>query len=154
MSSNNLIIRPIEAADYEQWLPLWNGYNEFYGRSGPIALSLEITETTWARFLNPDEPVNALVAEIDGKLVGLTHYIFHRSTTAIGQNCYLQDLFTSSAVRGKGVGRALIYGVYEKAKLAGSPRVYWQTHETNHTAMELYNKVAERSGFLVYRKLI
>ncbi len=150
----DLLIRLIEPADYEQWLPLWDGYNEFYGRSGATALPLEITQTTWDRFLDPDEQVNALVAESDGKLVGLTHYIFHRSTTTIGLSCYLQDLFTNDAARGKGVGRALINGVYERAKLAGSPRVYWQTHETNITAMKLYDKIAERSGFLVYRKLI
>jgi GNAT superfamily N-acetyltransferase len=97
--------------------------------------------------------VHGLVAESGGELLGLTHYLFHRSTTAIAQSCYLQDLFTSEAARGKGVGRALINGVYERAKLAGSPRVYWQTHETNRTAMQLYDKVAEHSGFVVYRKL-
>jgi GNAT superfamily N-acetyltransferase len=150
----DLLIRPIEPADYEQWLPLWDGYNEFYGRSGATALPLEITQTTWARFFDPEEPVNALVAESNGKLVGITHYIFHRSTITIGLSCYLQDLFTNEAVRGKGVGRALINGVYERAKLTGSPRVYWQTHETNITAMKLYDKIAERSGFLVYRKQI
>ena len=76
-----------------------------------------------------------------------------RSTTAIEPSCYLQDLFTTEAARGKGVGSALIHGVYERAKLAGSPRVYWQTHETNVTAQRLYDKVAERSGFIVYRKI-
>ena len=150
----DLLIRPIEPADYEQWLPLWDAYNEFYGRSGATALPLEITQTTWARFFDPEEPVNALVAESNGKLVGITHYIFHRSTITIGLSCYLQDLFTNEVVRGKGVGRALINGVYERAKLTGSPRVYWQTHETNITAMKLYDKIAERSGFLVYRKQI
>ena len=78
---------------------------------------------------------------------------FTARTTMIEPNCYLQDLFTSAAARGKGVGRALINGVYEQAKLAGIARVYWQTHETNHTAMQLYDKVAERSGFVVYRKM-
>jgi GNAT superfamily N-acetyltransferase len=97
--------------------------------------------------------VHALVAERDGQLLGLTHYIFHRSTTALGPNCYLQDLFTSEAARGKGVGGALIAGVYERAKSAGAPRVYWQTHETNRTARLLYDKVAENSGFVVYRKV-
>jgi GNAT superfamily N-acetyltransferase len=109
---------------------------------------------TWARFFDAYEPVHGLVAESDGELLGLTHYLFHRSTTAIEPACYLQDLFTGEAVRGKGVGRALINAVYEQARLAGSPRVYWQTHETNLTAMQLYNKVAERSGFVVYRKLL
>jgi GNAT superfamily N-acetyltransferase len=152
--SINLIIRPVTRHDYDQWLPLWDGYNEFYGRSGSTALPTEITLMTWSRFFDAYEPVHALVAESDGKLIGLTHYLFHRSTTAIGPNCYLQDLFTSEAARGKGVGKALINGVYAQAKLAGSPRVYWQTHETNITAMKLYDKVAERSGFVVYRKLI
>jgi GNAT superfamily N-acetyltransferase len=147
-----LIIRPISPSDYSQWLPLWNGYNAFYGRSGPTALSVKITQTTWERFFNPEEPVHALVAEEGGHLFGLTHYIFHRSTTAIEPICYLQDLFTAQSARGKGIGRALINAVYDQARLANSPRVYWQTHETNATAMVLYNQVADRSGFLVYRK--
>jgi len=151
--SSDLSIRAVARQDYDQWLPLWEGYNAFYGRSGPTALSPEITRMTWARFFDAYEPVHALVAERDGQLLGLTHYIFHRSTTAIGPNCYLQDLFTSEAARVEGVGSALIDGVYEQAKLAGSPRVYWQTHETNRTAMQLYDKVAEHSGFVVYRKL-
>jgi GNAT superfamily N-acetyltransferase len=150
---HDLIVRPVSRQDYDRWLPLWDGYNGFYGRSGVTALSPEITAMTWARFFDAYEPVHALVAERGGELLGLTHYLFHRSTTAIGPVCYLQDLFTNEAARSKGIGRALINGVYERAKLAGSPRVYWQTHETNHTAMQLYNKVAEHSGFVVYRKL-
>ena len=152
--SMNFFVRPVTLEDYDQWLPLWDGYNEFYGRSGPTALPLEITQTTWTRFFNCDEPVHALVAESDGILVGITHYLFHRSTTAIAPTCYLQDLFTTEAARGQGVARALINEVYEQAKITGSSRVYWQTHETNATAMKLYDKVAERSGFVVYRKLI
>ncbi|RZS89268.1 ribosomal protein S18 acetylase RimI-like enzyme [Phyllobacterium myrsinacearum] len=151
--TNDLLVRPVTRQDYDQWLPLWDGYNAFYGRSGATALPAEITRTTWQRFFDAYEPVNALVAESGGKLLGLTHYIFHRSTISIAPNCYLQDLFTNEAARGKGVGRALINGVYERAQHAGSPRVYWLTHETNHTAMELYNKVANHSGFVVYRKM-
>ncbi|HUI16606.1 MAG TPA: GNAT family N-acetyltransferase [Alphaproteobacteria bacterium] len=150
---SDLTIRSVARQDYDRWLPLWEGYNAFYGRSGATALSPEITRMTWERFFDAYEPVHALVAESNDQLLGLAHYLFHRSTTAIGPYCYLQDLFTSEAARGKGVGRALINGVYEQAKLAGSPRVYWQTHETNRTAMHLYDKVAERSGFVVYRKL-
>ena len=150
---SGLFIRFITPKDFDQWLPLWDGYNAFYGRSGQTALPLEITRMTWSRFFDAYEPVHALVAETDGQLLGLTHYLFHRSTISIAPVCYLQDLFTSEAARGKGVGRALINGVYEQAKLAGANRVYWQTHETNHTAMQLYDNVAERSGFLVYRKL-
>jgi GNAT superfamily N-acetyltransferase len=148
-----LIIRPVARTDYAQWLPLWDGYNAFYERVGPTALAPDITAMTWTRFFDAYEPVHALVAEQDGELLGLTHYLFHRSTTAIAPDCYLRDLFTNQAARGKGVGRALINGVYERAQLAGCPRVYWQTHETNATARQLYDKVAENSGFIVYRKL-
>jgi GNAT superfamily N-acetyltransferase len=151
--SNEVVVRFITRQDYERWLPLWDGYNAFYGRSGPTALSPDITAMTFARFFDAYEPVHALVAERGGELLGLTHYLLHRSTTAIEPLCYLQDLFTSEAARGKGVGRALINSVYERAKAAGCPRVYWQTHETNRTAMQLYDKVAERSGFVVYRKV-
>ena len=150
----DLTIRFVNREDLAQWLPLWDGYNAFYGRSGPTALAPEITAMTWARFFDAYEPVHALVAECDGKLLGLTHYLFHRSTTMIEPNCYLQDLFTDPAARVRGVGRALINGVYDQARRAGCSRVYWQTHETNATAMRLYDQVAEKSGFLVYRKLL
>jgi GNAT superfamily N-acetyltransferase len=148
-----LSVRPVLPHDYDQWLPLWIGYNAFYGRSGSTALDPEVTRVTWDRFFDESEPVFALVAEMDGALVGITHYLFHRSTTAIKHLCYLQDLFTTVEIRGKGVGRALINGVYAKAVEAGLSRVYWMTHETNATAMKLYDQVAERSGFLVYRKM-
>ncbi len=151
--SSNLTVRSITRQDYDRWLPLWDGYNAFYGRSGATALARDITRMTWARFFDAYEPVHALVAESGGALLGLTHYLFHRSTTSIEPTCYLQDLFTGEAARGKGVGRALIEGVYAQAKLAGASRVYWQTHETNRTAMQLYDKVADRPGFVIYRKL-
>ena len=147
------MVRPVALTDYDQWLPLWDGYNEFYGRSGDTALDPEITRVTWQRFFDAYEPVHALIAEQHGQLLGLTHYLFHRSTTAIGPNCYLQDLFTSRAARGKGVGRALIEAVYERARSAGCPRVYWQTQQSNATARLLYDKVADNSGFIVYRKV-
>lgn len=150
--SGDLVVRPIAREDHTQWLPLWDGYNAFYGRSGATALQPEITATTWVRFFDPYEPVHALVAERDGRLLGLTHYLYHRSTTMIEANCYLQDLFTVEAARGQGVGRALIEGVYERAKADGATRVYWMTHQTNATAMKLYDQVAEKSGFLVYRQ--
>src|SRR5258706_6331079 len=130
---SHLSIRPVTLQDYDQWLPLWDGYNTFYDRSGVTALSDEITRMPWARFFDAYEPVHALVAERDGELLGLVHYLFHRSTTAIEPTIYLQDLFTNEAARGKGVGRALINGVYQQAKLAGSPRGYWFTFKTNHT---------------------
>lgn len=149
----DIAVRDIEARDYAQWQTLFEGYNAFYGRSGDTALPREVVDMTWQRFFDPAEPVHALVAERDGHLIGLAHYLFHRSTTQIERTCYLQDLYTAAPSRGAGVGRQLILAVYARARAAGSPRVYWQTHETNHTAMQLYDKVAERSGFLVYRKI-
>jgi GNAT superfamily N-acetyltransferase len=148
------IVRPLAPSDLAQWRPLWDGYNAFYGRSGPTALAEEITRTTWARFFDGDEPVHALVAEQDGRLVGLAHYLFHRSTTLLGPTCYLQDLFTDAALRGHGVGRALIAAVTERARAGGAARVYWMTHETNTTAMRLYDRVAEKTGFQVYRQVL
>ena len=147
-----LTVRPVTRADYDQWLPLWEGYNAFYKRVGPTAVPLEMTNLTWQRFFDGYEPMHALVAEQDGKLVGLVHYIFHRNTTMVGPVCYLQDLFTDASLRGKGVGKALIEGVYARAREAGSPRVYWHTHETNKTAMRLYDQLAQHTGFVVYSK--
>ena len=145
-------IRFAKQDDYPQWRPLWDGYNRFYGRFDATALPEEMTALTWSRFHDPAEAMHALVAERDGKLIGLVHYLFHRSTILKNDTCYLQDLYTDNAARGGGTGRALIEAVYEQARQAGSHRVYWVTHETNAVAMVLYNQVAERSGFLVYRK--
>ncbi len=145
------IVRSVTRTDFDQWLRLWEGYNTFYERVGPKAIPQEVTELTWDRFFDSYEPVHALIAEFDGNVVGLVHYLYHRNTAMPGPVCYLQDLFTDEAARGKGIGRALINAVYDQARDAGSPRVYWQTHETNETAMKLYDKVAERSGFVVYR---
>lgn len=150
--NDKMAIRPVAKEDFARWKPLWDGYNAFYGRSGRTALPLEVTQMTWSRFFDAYEPMHAVVAEDSGNLLGLAHFLFHRSTTQIAPTCYLQDLFTLEEARGKGVGRALIDAVYERARAAGSPRVYWQTHETNIPAMRLYDKVAEKSGFLVYRQ--
>ncbi len=144
------LVRPILQADFPGWKPLWDGYNAFYGREGATALPDRVTEATWQRFFDPAEPVFALVAEQDGRLVGLTHYIFHRSTSRFELTCYLQDLFTAPAQRGMGLGRALIQGVYEQSRAAGIQRVYWQTHVTNAAGRQLYDKVAKHYGFIVY----
>ncbi|HWG53939.1 MAG TPA: GNAT family N-acetyltransferase [Gemmatimonadaceae bacterium] len=147
---NSVLIRPVRQSDRAGWTPLWDGYNAFYGRSGTTALPDDITETTWRRFFDRSEPVFALVAEDAGRLVGLTHYLLHRSTTRIELTCYLQDLFTASTERGRGIGRALIQGVYEQARSAGINRVYWQTQESNAPARMLYDKLARHVGFIVY----
>ena len=147
-------VRPVRPDDFAAWKPLWEGYNAFYGRSGDTALPPEVTQITWSRFFDAAEPMHALLAERSGRLIGLAHFLYHRSTIQVPPTCYLQDLFTPEAARGQGVGRALIHAVYEHAKALGSPRVYWQTHETNTVAMRLYDQLAEKSGFLVYRKIL
>ena len=146
----DITVRPIQPADRAAWEPLWAGYNAFYDRAGPTALAPAITQTLWERLFDPAEPVFGLVAEHAGEIVGLVHYLFHRSTSRIEPVCYLQDLFTSPALRGRGVGRALIEGVYARAGDAGARRVYWQTRATNTAGRLLYDKVASHLGFIVY----
>ena len=146
----SLVVRAVKNADYPAWRPLWDGYNAFYGRKDDTALSDEITQTTWQRFLDPNEPVFALVAEQDGQIVGLAHYLFHRSTIFIQPTCYLQDLFTVPTERGRGIGRSLIEAVYERAQAAGAKRVYWHTQDANTAGRMLYDKVAQHLGFIVY----
>lgn len=145
-----LCVRPIERADYAGWRLLWDGYNHFYGRQGPTALSECITEATWERFFSREEPMHALIAVQDGRLIGIAHFLFHRSTTQLTDVCYLQDLFTADEARERGVGQRLVRAVYEAARLAGSSRVYWQTKATNAPGRALYDKVAEHQGFIVY----
>ena len=143
-------IRIATESDFVQWLPLWQGYQLFY----KTEISDEMTKTTWSRFHDAAEPVSCAVAEVDGRLVGLVHYIAHRSCWAVGDYVYLQDLFVDPTRRGQGVGRALIEHVYIAAKQSGASRVWWLTHESNTAGMLLYDKLAEKSGFVQYRKFL
>jgi GNAT superfamily N-acetyltransferase len=143
-------IRPLGPEDRADWEPLWAGYLAFYEATIPST----VTETTWARLNDPAEPMHALGAFVDGQLVGIVHYLFHRSTWTTSDYCYLQDLFTDEAARGRGAGRALIQAVYEQARAASASRVYWLTQEGNATARALYDKLADRSGFIQYRKML
>lgn len=143
-------IRPVVAADFDVWLPLWKGYQDFYR----VDIADAVTRNTWARFLDPAEPVNAALAYDSGKAVGMVHWIFHRSTWTAGDYCYLQDLYVDPETRGIGAGRKLIEHVYAQAAAANCARVYWLTHETNATAMQLYDRIADRSGFIQYRKVL
>ena len=142
------VIRALTPDDRAAWEPLWQGYLAFY----ETILTPATTDTTWTRFHDPEEPMFALGAFIDGKLAGIVHYLFHRTGWSISDNCYLQDLFVTPEARGHGLGRALIAAVVEKAREAGAARVYWHTNETNATARALYDKVAVFSGFIQYRK--
>ena len=148
-TSNAIQIRPFAPEDRQAWEPLWQGYLTFYKST----LAPEVTDTTWERLLDPAEPMHGLAATLNGGIVGIVHYLYHRSTWSIGNYCYLQDLFTSEAARNRGVGRALIEAVYEKARGDGASRVYWLTHETNTSAQALYDKIAVKSGFIQYRQV-
>ena len=143
-------IRPVEQNERADWEPLWREYLAFY----KATLSPGQNDLAWARLHDPAEPMHVLGAYVDGKLQGIVHYLFHRSTWTAGNYCYLQDLFVAEGGRNHGLGRALIEAVYERARMAGASRVYWLTHETNEVARALYDKVAERSGFIQYRKML
>jgi GNAT superfamily N-acetyltransferase len=144
---SGLEVRALVEDDRAAWEPLWQGYLTFY----KVALRPEVTDTIWERFHDPAEPVFALGAFVDGRLVGIVHYLFHRATWSVSDRCYLEDLFVSEDARGHGAGRALIAAVVEAARAGGSERVYWHTDETNQTARRLYDKVAVYSGMIQYR---
>ncbi len=146
------VVRSIALDDHAAWRPLWDGYNAFYGRSGPTALAESVTEVLWSRLFDPAEPVHGLVAMHGERVVGIVHYLFHRSTTRIQPVCYLQDLFTQADRRGQGVGRALIEGVDAAARASGASRVYWLTHSSNDAGRALYDQVATHAGFIVYSR--
>ena len=149
-SAPEIVIRPVERHERIAWEALWKGYQAFY----EVVLSDETTAVTWARMHDPAEPMGVLGAYVDGKLTGIVHYIFHRSCWTIGNYCYLQDLFVAEGARKLGLGRALIEAVEQKAREAGASRVHWLTQETNAVARALYDKLAERSGFIQYRKIL
>lgn len=147
-----IAVRALEQGDYAGWRPVWDGYNAFYGRSGETALPEDITATTWSRFFDASEPMHANVAVEDGGIVGLVHFLFHRNMTRIAPVCYLSDLFTVPAMRGRGVGRMLIESVYERARADGCKRVYWHTKDDNAAARKLYDTLATHEGFVVYTR--
>ena len=140
-------VRPATAADHAAWLPLWRGYQAFYKVEQPE----HETRITWQRLLDPSEPMHLALAEHGGAVVGMAHFIEHRTCWSEANAIYLQDLFTAPAARGQGIGRALIEHVCERAQAMGCAKVHWLTHETNAVAMVLYNQVAERPGFVQYR---
>ncbi|GAU04111.1 GCN5 family N-acetyltransferase [Burkholderia stabilis] len=147
--ATHVTVRPLVAADEAAWRPLWQGYQKFYD----TALSDAVFATTWARLMDPAEPMFVLGAfDASGALVGIVHSIYHRSCWTEGSYCYLQDLYTAPDARGQGAGGALIEAVYEHAREAGASRVYWLTHETNTTARALYDRLANNAGFIQYRK--
>lgn len=144
---NAVTIESAEQKDYASWLPLWINYQTFYR----TIISDEVTKLTWERFFTPSEPVYCAVAKYDGKIVGLVHYLFHRSTWAESNYCYLEDLFVSEDARGQHIGKQLIEYVQQQAKKHHASRLYWHTHETNLRGQRLYDWVAKKSGMIEYR---
>lgn len=166
MTEGRWVVRALREDEKAAWAPLWRGYQQFYG----VEIPAEVTDLTWARFHDPAEPMFVLGAFAPGsgagpsaaspsgeggsRLLGIVHYILHRSCWTAGPYCYLQDLFTVPESRGQGVGRGLIDAVYAKAAEAGASRVWWLTQETNYAGRMLYDRVADRPGFIQYRKLL
>ena len=146
----DVVVRPVGEGERAAWEPLWAGYLAFYNASVPTSTS----DVTWRRLHDPAEPMHLLGAYVDGRLTGIVHYLFHRSTWTPGNYCYLQDLFVDGGARGLGLVRALIEAVYDKARAAGASRVYWLTQESNAQARILYDQVADRPGFIQYRKIL
>ncbi|PWB32235.1 GNAT family N-acetyltransferase [Pseudomonas sp. SDI] len=145
---SSVSIRPVTAADHAAWLPLWQAYLRFY----ETTLADEVSASTWQRLLDPSEPTHSALAWVEGKAVGMVNFIYHRSNWSVQNACYLQDLYVTSEQRGLGVGRQLIEFVYASAKQDDCAKVHWLTHETNATAIGLYEQVAERPGFIQFRK--
>ncbi|MEC9244927.1 MAG: GNAT family N-acetyltransferase [Pseudomonadota bacterium] len=146
---SDITIRPLAKTDEAEWRRLWTDYLTFYKTSVPE----EVYATTWKRLFDDGEyEPNGLIAEVDGKPVGLVHYMLHRTCWTVGNNCYLQDLYADPAVRGKGIGRALIEAVYEKADEAGAANVYWMTQDFNETARKLYDRIAKLTPFIKYQR--
>ncbi|WP_434607079.1 GNAT family N-acetyltransferase [Pseudomonas sp. R1-7] len=143
-------IRLVSADDHAAWLPLWQAYLRFYKTELPDAVS----QSTWQRLLDDSEPTHGALAWDGDTAVGLVHFIYHRSNWSIENSCYLQDLLVTEQSRGTGVGRQLIEFVYATAKAEGCCKVHWLTHETNATAIQLYERVAERPGYIQFRKAL
>ncbi|MFL6611969.1 MAG: GNAT family N-acetyltransferase [Pseudomonas sp.] len=147
---SQLDIRRVSADDHAAWLPLWQAYLRFYNTELPDAVS----QSTWQRLLDDSEPTHAALAWQGDTAVGLVHFIYHRSNWSIENSCYLQDLLVAEQTRGTGVGRQLIEFVYSTAKADGCCKVHWLTHETNATAIQLYERIAERPGYIQFRKAL
>ncbi len=136
-----------QQGDFEEWQRLWTAYLAFYGTSRDEALF----RRNWAELLRPDGTIRGFVARgADGRLLGITHFMFHATAWADAPVCYLQDLYVDDAARGLGAGRTLIEAVADAARKAGAVRLYWLTHEDNGTARALYDRVASWKGFVRY----
>jgi GNAT superfamily N-acetyltransferase len=148
--TGTILIRPVGEDEREAWNPLWASYLAFY----KTTMARDTSDLSWTRFHDPDEPMFALGGYVDGNLAGFAHYLFHRSSWTTHRYCYLEDLFVAEAARGRGLGRALIEAVYDKAHAVNASRVYWLTQSSNTPARALYDQVADNLGFIQYRKVL
>jgi GNAT superfamily N-acetyltransferase len=139
-------LRVLTELDKPQWLELWSGYLSFYERE----LDEEQTELSWQRLCRSEAGLHAIVAELDGQLVGLAHYFWTPSTWQQNKDLYLEDLFVSPGARGAGVGKALIEALIGTCRKAGGSKVHWQTHHSNKNAIALYERLGKQSEFIVF----
>jgi len=144
----SISIRAPEAGDAAAWRELWAGYNRFYRATVPD----DVTGSLWQKLLAADGDIRALVAVRDGKLIGLAHYLFHPSSWSHAPSCYLEDMFVAKAARGSDAGEKLIQATAAAAEASGAGRLYWHTQEYNGAARSLYDTLAQRTSFVVYRK--
>ncbi|GLX89856.1 N-acetyltransferase [Pseudomonas fragi] len=148
--TSNIQIKPATDADHDVWMPLWQAYLTFYKTELPA----DVSQSTWQRFMDPAEPTHLALAWQDDEAVGMVQTVIHRSNWSIGNSCYLQDLYVSPHLRGTGVGRQLIEHVYAQARALECAKVHWLTQKTNATAIRLYERIADRPGFIQFRKAL
>ena len=132
-----LTIRDLQTCDRTAWEPLWLDYQKFYG----VALGTDVTASTWRQLLDDGRPVRGLGAFGGDRMLGLAHFLFHRSTWRSGGVCYLQDLYVVPDARRQGLARQLIEAVYAAADSAGVRQVYWLTHASNAAARKVYDRL-------------
>lgn len=149
--SNQIDVRTIRRSDHSDWLRLWADYNAFYGRYGDTALPDDVVQSTWERLLDDGVPIKGLIAEWDGRPVGLVHIVYHYNLIKISQTCYLQDLYTDKEARRSGVARTLIDAASRLCSEDGIGDIYWHTQADNMSARKLYDTVARNTDFIVYR---
>lgn len=141
-------VRPLTSSDFDIWLPLWQGYLEFY----EVQISDQVTRATFDRLVDQNISMfGALAISESGEAVGLVNWLMHPGTWSVNDSCYLEDLFVNAEFRGQGVGRALIEHVRQWAETQNAAKVYWLTAESNVTAQQLYDRVAKKTGFIQYQ---
>ncbi|MEO0730530.1 MAG: GNAT family N-acetyltransferase [Pseudomonadota bacterium] len=144
-------IRGLEQGDRGQWEELFRGYIAFYEAEIPEAQYDRTFDALLSETAGTHEGLVA-VDRADGRLVGIAHILFHRSTWSPSGYVYLEDLFVDPAHRGSGAGHKLIDAVYARADALGATRTYWATQNFNERARRLYDDVATLSPFVQYRR--